>query len=339
MSAIKYFLNKVKFELENGGNLPEYTLAYQSFGTLNQNKDNVIWIIHALTANSNPLEWWSEVVGHSKSIDPSNHFIICANVLGSHYGSTSPLEKNPSNGTPYYHDFPQLTIKDLAKTYEALANHLGLNKIQLLLGASMGGQQAMEWSILTKLKIENLLLIATNAKHSPYGIAFNESQRMAIEADQTWQLKSNNAGIQGMEVARSIALLSYRTSYGYNSTQFEENDNKTDAFKASSYQKYQGEKLSKRFNAYSYYLFTKVMDSHNVARGHKSINEALSYINSRTVIVSISSDILFTVEESKVLNKGIKNSKLIEISSDLGHDGFLTESIKINNIINEILSQ
>lgn len=337
MSKINYY-HHAAFQLESGKILPQYTLAYQTFGTLNDAKDNVVWIVHALTANSDPTEWWPQIVGASKAIDTDEYYVICANVLASHYGSTSPLSIDLTTSQPYYHSFPQLTIKDLAKTYEHLANHLGLSSIKLLVGASMGGQQAMEWAIETDIDIQRLLLIATNAVHSPYGIAINESQRLAIEADQTWPLKQDNAGLNGLIAARSIALLSYRTAFGYNSTQKEEQKDKFDDFKASSYQRYQGGKLSSRFNAFSYYLFTKAMDSHNVGRNRKSIQSALSNIKSKTTIIGITSDQLFTMEEAEQLHRGIPNSDLITVESDLGHDGFLTENIKITNIILRLLS-
>jgi len=178
---------------------------------------------------------------------------------------TSPLDINPSTGQKYYHSFPTLTNRDIVKSFIALKNHLGFSTINTLIGASLGGQQAVEWAISEPNCISNLILIATNAKHSPYGIAFNESQRLAIEADQSWKENKDNAGQFGLIAARSVALLSYRTSSGYDSTQ-QDLSEKLDNFNASSYQRYQGNKLVKRFNAFSYWLLSKAMDSHNVGR-------------------------------------------------------------------------
>lgn len=333
MDTLHFYHHNKALLLESGEALQKYTLAYQTFGKLNADKSNVVWVIHALTANADPTEWWPDIVSVDGAINPKEHFIICANVLGSHYGSTSPLSTNPQTGFPYYHDFPIITTRDLANTYEHLAQHLGINRIKLLVGASMGGQQAMEWAISTQISIDHLLLIATNAKHSPYGIAFNESQRMAIRADQTWQQNKNGAGMAGLEAARSIALISYRSKAGYNLTQSEQENDKIDDFKASSYQQYQGKKLSRRFNAFSYYLFTKTMDSHNVGRARSSIRQALSLISCKTTIIGINSDQLFTLEDAMQLHEGITDSSLVVIDSNLGHDGFLTESTQINDLI------
>src|SRR5690606_5493735 len=240
MQALHFYDHTSRFELDSGQSLPSFRLAYQCFGEMNADRSNVIWVIHALTANSNPAEWWPGVVGQGCPIDTDRYFVICANVLGSCYGSTSPLDENPTNGEVYFHDFPMLTVRDMARAYDALRIFLGIPSIHLLVGASMGGQQCMEWAIEVPTAIENLLLIATNAWHSPWGIAFNESQRMAIEADRTWGEKRKDAGQMGLKAARSIALLSYRTSSGYNTTQVE-SESKLDGFRASSYQQYQGE--------------------------------------------------------------------------------------------------
>lgn len=323
--------------LESGSELAEVEIGYHTFGELNKDKSNVIWIVHALTANSNPVEWWPGLVGEGNVIDPAKHFIVCANVLGSHYGSTCALHSNPYTGKPYYHDFPMLTIRDLIKPYESLADHLGVDKINMLIGASLGGQQAMEWAIKNPNKFERLGLLATNARHSPWGIAFNESQRMAIEADQSWYKNYPDAGIEGLKAARSIALLSYRTISGYNYTQHEA-ESKTENFKASSYQRYQGKKLADRFNAFSYYLFTKSMDSHDVGRGRISQKDALERIKAKTTIIGIESDILFPIEEQEFLQAHIPKSKFYKIASKFGHDGFLVEKEQVGTIIQEALN-
>jgi len=338
MDELKYFDLPHALQLENGETLKDVVVAYHSFGVLNDTKDNVVWIIHALTANSNPMEWWPEMVGPDKAIDTNKYFVVCANVLGSHYGSTSPLSINRATGLPYYHAFPSLTTKDLALPYEALRLHLGIDKISLIIAASLGGQQAMEWNISQPDIFQKMILIATNAVHSPWGIAFNESQRLAIEADNTWEMGGNEAGAKGMKAARSIALLSYRTAKGYNISQAE-GDRQYTQLKASSYQQYQGEKLVKRFNAYSYYLFTNAMDSHDVGRNRDSREVALSQITAKTTIVGISSDILFPLEEQIFLQTHIPNSKLETIESLFGHDGFLIEGEVMSDVVKVVLAE
>ena len=328
----KYFYFNQDFQLESGKVLKNARLAYHTFGTLNEQKNNVIWIIHALTGNSNPLEWWSDMVGENCPVDPKKHFIVCANALGSNYGSTCALDVNPDTGTPYYHDFPDLTIRDLVNSFIELRKHLIIPKIHALIGASIGGHQAMEWAIMENDVIDNLVLIATSAGHTPWAVAFNESQRMAIRSDQTWTEKRRDSGLEGMKTARAIAMLSYRTYDGYNISQAEEHS-KINDFRASSYQRYMGLKLSKRFNAYSYYAMTILGDSHDVGRDRGGKEEALTRIKAKTTIIGITSDLLYPIQDQRFLNIHIKNSILYEIDSKFGHDGFLVEKESVNNIL------
>jgi len=318
-----------KFELESGEFLPGIEIAYTTHGQLNADKSNVIWICHAFTANSDPAEWWPEMVGESRAFDPAKHFIICANILGSCYGSTGPLSINPDTGKAWYRDFPFITVRDIVKAHQILANALGINKIHTITGGSVGGHQAIEWAIMENNRFEHVVLIATNARFSPWGIAFSASQRMAIESDPTYFEDRPEGGANGLKTARSIALISYRNAKAYNRTQQEESDEVQKDFKADSYQRYQGEKLEKRFNAYSYYTLSQVLDGHNVARGRKSLENALAQIKVPTLIVAIDSDIMFTLDEQHEMHKYIPNSTLRIIESDFGHDGFLIEYEKL----------
>jgi homoserine O-acetyltransferase/O-succinyltransferase len=335
--GIQYFSITERFVLESGQYLDELTIAFQTFGTLNEKADNVVWIIHALTANTNPESWWPGVVGKGLVIDPDRHFIVCANCIGSPYGSTSPLSINPATRVPYFHDFPLVTQRDVVKAFDLLRSHLGIDRIQLLVGASLGGQQVLEWSILAPQAIHQQLLLATNARHSAWGIAFNESQRLAIYADPSYQEKSLHAGAAGLKAARSIALLSYRTVHGYNRDQTDENDNKLEDYRAASYQRHQGDKLVQRFDAFSYIALTRLMDSHHVGRSRGSITDVLGNVKVKTHIVGISTDLLFPLEEQKYLYAHIPNSKLHILDSALGHDGFLTEAEQVGRIIRELV--
>jgi len=259
------------FKLESGKQLHELQIGFNTYGKLNPNRDNVVWVCHALTANSNVFDWWKGLFGEQDYFNPAEHFIVCANIIGSPYGSTHPLSINPVTDQPFYNAFPQFTVRDMVKAHQLLAEHLNINQVEILLGGSLGGQQAVEWAISEPERIKNLILIATNAKHSPWGIAFNESQRLAISADRTFYANTPEGGKKGLKAARSIALLSYRGYKTYAITQQEEKDSLVDDYKASSYQSYQGEKLVNRFNAYSYWYLTKSMDSHNVGRGRHGV--------------------------------------------------------------------
>lgn len=324
------------FVLESGERLQNLVLAYTTYGTLNERRDNVVWICHALTANSDPVQWWPSLVGEGKLYDPAKHFIVCANIIGSCYGSTGPLSVDPATGTPYYHNFPFITIRDIASSLEILRQHLSIEKIHTITGGSMGGMQALEWNIINPDIFEHMVLIGTNAVNSAWGIAFHESQRMAIEADATWKENHPQAGMNGMKVARSIGLLSYRNYHTYKATQTD-SDHRLKDFSASSYQRYQGKKLADRFNAFSYHLLCDTMDSHNLGRGRGSVEEALSKIKAKTCCIAIDSDHLFPVEESRFLTKHIPHACYEEISSFYGHDGFLTEYGQLTDYVNRFL--
>jgi len=325
---------KKAFKLESGKQLQELQIGFNTYGTLNKNGDNVVWVCHAVTANSDVFDWWKGLFGENNYFNPKEHFIICANILGSAYGSTSPLSTDPVTGLPYYLAFPQVTVRDLIKAHQLLAEHLGIKSIEILLGGSLGGQQCVEWAIMAPDFIKNLILIATNAKHSPWGVAFNESQRLAITADRTFYANTPDGGYKGLKAARSIALLSYRNYKTYSVTQQEEKDTLVDDYKASSYQNYQGDKLVKRFNAYSYWYLSKAMDSHNVGRGRHGVEKALSLIKARTLVIGIKSDVLFPIEEQQYLFQHIPKSVFAELDSFYGHDGFLIETGALTNIIN-----
>jgi len=304
MSAETYKYSKI-ITLELGQKLHGVQIGYHTFGTLNKSRNNVIWVCHALTANSDVMDWWAGLFGDNDLFNPEEHYIVCANVLTSPYGTTNPLSINPLTGRGYYLAFPQTTIRDMVQVHRLLAEHLGIAQIKLLIGGSLGGQQAMEWAIAEPNRIENLVLIATNAKHSPWGIAFNESQRLAISTDRTFYANQPNGGNKGLKAARAMALLSYRGYEAFCSTQMDKDDEKLDDYKASSYQNYQGEKLVKRFNAYSYWYLSKAMDSHNVGRGRGSIEQALSSITAKTLVIGIKSDFLFPVNEQQLLAQHI----------------------------------
>ena len=327
------------FELENGKKLSELQIAYHTYGSLNAAKDNVIWVCHALTANADVLDWWNGLFGEKYLFNPEDHFIVCANIIGSHYGSTSPLSVNPTTSNPYYLSFPEITIRDMSKAHQLLAYHLGLTKLKVLIGGSLGGQQAAEWAISGSIFIENLILVATNAFHSPWGIAFNESQRLAISADRSFYSQQPDGGLRGLKAARSIALLSYRTYDAYVATQGESVNDKTGNFRASSYQNYQGEKLCKRFNAYSYWYLSKAMDSHNVGRGRKSVVDALKAITANTLVIGIENDLLFPITEQQYLGKHIPGADFHSIKCAYGHDGFLIETDILTNIIGNFLKE
>ena len=341
------------FALESGAVLPGYHLEYTTHGTLNAMGDNVIWIFHALTANSDPAEWWPGLVGNGRLFDPAVYFIVCVNMPGSCYGSIGPLDKEPVSGRIYYHDFPFFTPRDMIRAYRPLREFLGIRKIYLGIGGSMGGQQLLEWAIEEPELFRHIVPIATNGRHSPWGIAFNTSQRMAIEADSTWKERREEAGLAGMSAARATALLSYRDYAAYEALQPRRDDFLSEigtntgpgtgspetALRngAASYQRYQGEKLTRRFNAFSYYVLSLSMDSHDLGRGRGGLTKALQEVRARTLVISIETDILFPRAEQQLLASGIPGAGYRLIHSLYGHDGFLLEFAQIQELIGNFI--
>jgi homoserine O-acetyltransferase len=226
-----------------------------------------------------------------------------------------------------------LTVHDVVGALDLLRQELEIKQIAVCLGGSLGGQQALEWAIQEPEVFKEVILIASNAVHSSWGIAFNESQRMAIEADTTWSENTPEAGLVGMKASRSIALLSYRNYDTYNFTQARDNPDQTDEFRASSYQQYQGDKFMKRFNAFSYWVLSKMMDSHNVGRNRGGIVNALGMVKARTLVLGIKSDMLFPVAEQQFQARHIPDAEYQEIDSLYGHDGFLIEYKQLSQVI------
>ena len=327
---MNHFHHPHPIQLECGASLPELTIAYTTYGNLNESKNNVVWICHALTANSDVAEWWPGVVGKDHIIDPEKYFIVCANIIGSCYGTTGPLSIDPVTQQPYYSSFPFISIRDMVAAHILLRRHLGIDKIFLLIGGSMGGYQAMEWCVTEKTIIDNLFLLASSAAESAWGIATHTAQRLSIEADSSWQDPSPQAAAKGLKAARAIGMLTYRNYSIMVQQQSDTDSEKMDGFKASSYINYQGNKLVQRFNAYSYWLLTKSMDSHNLSRGRGDMAAILKGIQQNTLIIGISSDILCPLVEQQFLAGNIPNAVLVEIDSDYGHDGFMVENLQIS---------
>ena len=361
----RYYRHNTPLRLECGGSIDNLEICYhissEYRGADTACSKKIIWITHALTANSDPCDWWDVLVGEGKFFDPRKYIIICANIIGSCYGSTSPCSENPATGKPYLLDFPKTTVRDIANCHNILLEHLGIDKIDLLIGGSVGGFQALEWSIMYPEKIRNLVLLACNSRFTPWGSAFNESMRMALYADPTFRQqeytiadewedfstrriegKSNKVvgkkivplgGKAGLAAARSVALISYRSFEGYNSTQFEQDEDCTFPLRAGSYQRYQGKKLVDRFDAYSYLNMLNLTDSHNIGRKRGGVENALKMVEANTVCVGIDSDGLFPVQEQKFMAEHIPGARYRQISSAFGHDGFLLEWKQIQEVI------
>ncbi len=319
-------LNTGAFGFEAGGSLPGLELVYHRSDREYRKGEKVVWICHALTANSDPEEWWPQMVGPGKLIDPKKCYVVCVNMLCSPYGSSGPASVNPETGRPYMMSFPKTTIRDIVAGNILVRKHLGIDGIDVLIGPSIGGFQAYEWAVTEPDVILKAVFLATTDRCTPYMTAFNEAQRLAMLADPTFmEAASLSGGRDGLVCARSIAMLSYRTFDGYNLTQYEADPDTLFADRAASYQRYQGKKLADRFDAYSYWYLTCALDSHNIGRGRGGVEAALSRIKARGLVINIDSDNLFPSQPGRQTASMIAGAEYHEMSSSFGHDGFLIE--------------
>lgn len=327
------------FHFEAGGFLPSIDIAYHCSTREYTEKEKVIWVCHALTGNSDPEDWWPDMVGPGKLIDTEKFYVVCVSMLGSPYGECSPATLNPETGKPYLLDFPKVTVRDIVAANIIVRKALGIKSIDLLMGPSIGGYQATEWLIMEPDVIRQSVLLATQVIATPYLTAFNESQRMALLADPSFlEAKDINGGREGLKCARSIALISYRTGEGYNLTQQDKDENFMFAERAASYQRHQGEKLvNRQFDAYSYWYLSLALDSMNPGRGRGGLKSALSIIKAKCTIITISTDQIFITSELDAVSRMIKGSTHHIISSAFGHDGFFIEKDQLTEILKPVI--
>ena len=329
-----------RFEFESGGYLDSMDLVYHTSDREYTPGEKVVWVCHALTGNSNPEDWWPTMVGKDLLFDPDKVYVVCVSMLCSPYGECGPATVNPATGKPYFLDFPKTTVRDIVAANILVRKHLGIEKIDLMLGPSIGGFQTLEWVIMEPDVVEQAVFLATAVRGTPYMTAFNESQRMALLADSTFMAAEDiHGGEAGLECARSIALISYRTFTGYNLTQAEPEDDTLFADRAASYQRYQGRKLVNRdFDAYSYWFLTYSLDSMNVGRGRGGVKKALEQIKSKCTVISITSDQLFPPEQLRETAEILSHAAYYEINSLFGHDGFLIENDQLTAILRPLIS-
>jgi len=339
-SSGETYLSK-NFQLENGVILPEVQVRYSTFGKLNDTYDNILVVCHALTGNSRLDTWWGSMLGPGLTFDTSKYLVVCANVLGSCYGSTGPTTINSNTNTKYGNDFPAVTIRDTVNAHMMMIkNAIGAKGIECVIGGSMGGMQALEWAIMGGDFVKKTVVIGCGAAHTAWQIAISETQRQAIYADPKWNdgnVDMSNPPTKGLSVARQIAMLSYRTPIAYQK-KFGRQKDDNGIWQAKKYLEYQGTKFLERFDPVSYIKITEQMDMHDVGRNRGGIEKALSQIKGRCLVVGIDSDILYPLHEQEELAQLIPNAKLSIIKSSEGHDGFLLEQSQLAEFIDKFLN-
>lgn len=321
---MKMFVDDQPFRLEDGNSVYGLTIAYHTYGTLRPEKDNVVWICHALTGDSDAQRWWSGLVGPGQVIDTDRMFVVCANMIGSCYGST---EFRDVTGQI-------VTTRDQVRAFMRLRQHLQLPQIRLLIGGSMGGQHVLEWAVYEPAVVERIVPIATNARHLPWVVALNAAQRMAIEADGTFGTSSPLAGAAGLAAARAMAMITYRTPLQYSLDQ-QPADERLSAFPSEMYQRYQGRKLVERFHAHAYYVLTRSMDSHDLGRGRGGAGAVLRSITAQTLSIGIDSDILFPESEQQFIADMVPRAQYGRLTSSAGHDAFLIHTDRLAKILHK----
>ncbi len=324
-----------EFTLESGETLRQVPVAYQTWGTLNEARDNACVVCHALTGNTAIDDWWGGLLGPGKALDPQCSFIVAANVPGSPYGSVSPLTRNPDTGRLYGPDFPIFSIRDTVQLHRRLLDVLGVVRVSLVIGGSMGGMQVLEWAFLGEY-VKAIVPVAVGGRHSAWCIGWSEMQRQAIYADPKWRdgaYDPEDGPVAGLSVARMAAMISYRSRASFEdrfgrSRRRLEGD--SEAYAIESYLHYQGEKLTQRFDANCYVRLTQLMDTHDIARGRGDYPAVLAQITQPALILGITSDILYPLAEQEELQAGMADADLSILETHDGHDAFLIEVDAIN---------
>ncbi|RHW43621.1 homoserine O-acetyltransferase [Neobacillus notoginsengisoli] len=332
-------------QLESGIVLPDIELAFERAG---KSGGPVILVCHALTGNQFTVGtakqpgWWHGLIGPEKYIDTNQFEVITFNVLGGCSGSTGPTSINPVTKKPYQTDFPKLTIRDIVHSQVLALRKLGINEIKAAIGGSLGGMQILELAITYPDFAKVIIPIAVTPYLSDYGIAFNAIGRNAIKRDPAWKggFYSEEDRIAGLEIARMIGMVTYRTGKLFNK-RFNRELKDGETFQVESYLNYQGQKLSDRFDANSYLYLLEAMDSHDIGRGRQGWKKALGHITAKTLLLGYTGDLLYPPEDVKeiaeALMKAGKEADYVEVKTDFGHDGFLAEFPKWGGILQAAL--
>jgi homoserine O-acetyltransferase len=330
-STIQQYTPTAPLRLTNGALLHGATVGYQTWGTLNAARDNVVWVCHALTASSDVESWWPGAFGAGRLLDPTRHFIVCANSLGGCYGSAGPTTVDPTTGERFSAHFPELTVGDLVDHQRLLADHLGIAGIELVVGASMGGFQVLEWARREPVRVKRIALIATSWRQPPQALAQARLQCEFIRRDAKFaggHYPEHDGPVEGLALARQLGHLTYRSADELD-RRFGRERRDDGHHQVLSYLDYQGEKLVRRFDALSYLRLTEAMNRYDFAEG-TTPQEALASIVQPALVVALDSDQLYYPSEQARLAGWLPRGRLVEIETLYGHDGFLVDAAKLD---------
>jgi homoserine O-acetyltransferase len=349
------FANNEPFGLRAGGNLQPVSLRYARYGELNEARDNAVLVCHALSGSARVADWWPQLVGPNQPFDPKHHCVIGINVIGSCYGSTGPCSAHPRKADQLYgSDFPLVTIGDMVRAQARLLDHLGIQQLHTVIGGSIGGMQALSWAVDFPERVERCIAIGA-APLSAMGLALNHLQRQAIRNDPAWcggDYPRDRQPVAGLALARAIAICSYKSPELFSERFARRPDRSgedpqsspTARFDIAGYLDYQGSTFTRRFDANTYLVLSKAMDTFALGDGSRaSLEAALRQIRARLLLVGISSDWLFPPSDVRALAwaaraAGVK-STYAELNSAHGHDGFLAEAAQLAQLIQTHLEE
>lgn len=336
-SETRYLTIPGNFHLESGACLQDLTIAYRTWGERENAQERAILICHALTGSADVDEWWPGIIGECGAFDPRKDFIVCSNILGGCYGTTGPVSLRPDGSGRYRSRFPRITVRDMVRAQRQLTDYLGIQKLDLVTGPSLGGMQALEWAASYPDCVRSIVPIGVGGRHSPWCIGVSEAQRAAIYADPNWRggdYSEEQPPEKGLAAARMMAVCTYRSWDSFeNRFAREQNDNSD--FQVQSYLRYQGQKINRRFDANTYVRLTQAMNEHDVSRGRGDYESVLGSIRQPALVVSVSSDILYPPAEQKTLADCLPNASYAVLDSDDGHDGFLINTERLAQLIRD----
>jgi homoserine O-acetyltransferase len=327
------------FRLDSGERLPSVTVAYRSWGRLDGDGANAVLVCHALTGSPDVAAWWGALLGPGRALDPARDFVVCSNVLGSCYGTTGPTSRRPGSPAPgspswWGADFPEITVRDMVRVQARLLDALGVRRLRLVLGGSLGGMQVLEWPLLFPDRVEAIVPIAVSARHSAWCIGLSEAQRQAIAADPRWRegrYPPEDPPSAGLAAARMVAMCTYRSRES-----LEARFSRAGAdgvWGVEGWLRHHGQQLVARFDANTYVTLTRAMDAHDVGRGRGGARAALAEVLVPALVVAIDSDVLYPPAEQEELAAALPLGRLATLRSPHGHDAFLIEGEAMNALV------
>ncbi len=349
------------FVFQSGQSIVSFNLRYETYGELNADGSNAILICHALSgdhhcagyysAEDRKPGWWDNLIGPGKAVDTRRFFVICSNCLGGCQGSTGPASINPQTGKPYHLSFPAITIRDMVRAQKLLIDHLGIRRLHTVIGGSMGGMQALQWGKEFPDMVERLIPMATTHRQGSQAIAFNEVGRCAIMQDPNWQegeYSESHSPHVGLAIARMMAHITYLSDrsmdqkFGRRVRSDHVPANTFDVtFEVESYLRYQGQSFINRFDANTYLYFTRALDFFDLREEAETLDEALTVVQAKTLVVGFTSDWLFPPEQNReivhALLRAQKRASYIELDMDFGHDSFLVDAPSLYEVVSSFL--